>query len=139
MAPRLSGYGVRLDIKSTEYKAMDDSKVSSGELLALHYGCSAPQYSCSAPHYSCSAPHYSCSAPHYSCSAPHYSCSAPHYSCSAPQYSCSAPQYSSLDMLLYLTVAEQHSKEVDGEQEIDGFRFGKLKSVKSPEKELCAR
>ena len=36
VTPRLSGYGVRLDIKSTEYKAVDDSKVSSGELLVLH-------------------------------------------------------------------------------------------------------
>ena len=56
----------------------------------------------------------------------------------------STPQYSSIMyvgigivwfwlqfLILFRNISntEAHSKDVDGEQEIDGFRFGKLKSV----------
>ena len=38
MQPLLSGYGVELSVKSTEYKAMDDSKVQ-GVVMTTTLSC----------------------------------------------------------------------------------------------------
>lgn len=40
MRPLLSGYGVQLSVKSTEYKAVDDSQVQGGvEAMELPWLC----------------------------------------------------------------------------------------------------